>query len=410
MLPPLAGLLHPSFLRLVTTWIENSADAPLTLNFSFGGVEAYDPIREDILHRVISQSARWKEIAIKLHIIGDGLVGFEAPITIRCSPCLTLLKLHMTMLERSPLQFALDLSTCTSTNQETSQLSEIVTSGVLIWRLPEAHHTLHLPNLRNLNFRVDLGTELCSTLRVLSASPNLSSLQIYDDWSALAPSSFPLAQNQDEIPEVTLNNLSSLNLSSYRGAPRYASQTTMMKLIDKLTCPSLGDFNFHTHKLLNAQHWQSFTSFFTRQLPMSGSPLVKLSLYFPGNIDAIPPESLQEHSRALVEMLRLVNKLEYLSLWGFIANDELLGALTILPHTGMNNGSEILCPSLSGLCVFNKVNIGMSEEAAEEMVVSRWESGCRLRRLSLRMPGLRNLGNRSARMKALVQEGLVIYY
>lgn len=30
----------------------------------------------------------------------------------------------------------------------------------------------------------------------------------------------------------------------------------------------------------------------------------------------------------------------------------------------------------------------MSEEAVEEMVVSRWESGCRLGRLALKIPGL----------------------
>lgn len=402
------ALLHPSFLRFVETWISNSADAPLNVDLSVRGAKD-DPVRDSIVGRVLSQSPRWREIAIKLYTNGealDGLVGL--PITVRCSPCLISLRLCIGVSRQRAPHIVLDLSACTDANKERSQLSEISITEDLIWRLPNEHHALHLPNLRVLKFCADMRTELRATHRILSASPNLSSLRIFDGSRSVPPSSPLATEIQDEIHEITLSDLFDLQVSSFRGDD--TANMMSLKLLDRLTSPSLAVFTFHSSQLISPQHLRRFASFFSRKLPLSGSPLVELELVYPENVDAIPHESHHEHSRALLEMLRLLNRLERLYLWGLIANDELLGALTIPHNTRAKNGSsaKVLCPSLSVLFVIGDFNVGLSEDAAEEMVASRWESGYRLRELSLIVPGFKNFGTRSERMKALVKEGLVV--
>lgn len=394
--------LHTSFLRFVELWIKNSRDVPLTVKFRLRGVAEYF-IYSKILDLVFSESHRWKDIL--LHIGVRGLAGSpvttRCPITVRCPPSLKSLYLDLDYYCGYIPYYVIDLSDYTAANEIVAPLRCGLSYQNIKWGLPEKHGTLRLPNLLVLNMNANIGTEL---LAILSASPNLWVLRLID---GLLASPEPVRfEKQAETQEVLLMDLFKLEIVPAHDTD--SEREFKAKIVDFLACPSLRYFTFRG-RLITFQQLRSFTSFFSRQLPASGSRLVALRLFYLHSVDHIPPASHHEHFRALLEMLRLLNSLEVLQLEGFLINNVVLGELTVSRVPGTAGRSEVLCPSLSYLLIAAWENVGVSKEAAEEMVVSRWESGCRLREMSLKMPGFEHFGSYSDRMKALVKEGLVVY-
>ncbi len=298
---------------------------------------------------------------------------------------------------------SLDLSSCVAA----SQLCVLEIDKCVDMVFPEPRDSLYLPNLRTLAFNTDLSTDITDSYALLSACPNIETLRIYGEGKC--------APYQYASYCVILRRLTHLSISA-------STKASAFYVLECLSCPSLRSFSFHAHyeisegkyksgRIVIISHLEIFTSFFIRSAEDSNARLrlTELKLKYHVRSSAIPPESYGRYVVAEKELLSLFDDLEKLYLRGLVISNELVEDLTArADNKEGGRGRALLCPSLSELRLISNETTGLQTERVEEMVVSRWKYTPGLRVAKLRMPGFDDLSRESERVKACVEEGLVI--
>ncbi len=351
---------------------------------------------------------RWKDVQI---VYGAFKSDDPKQIVVRCTLSVTSVELYFTGTSVEPPQVppvVLDLTSCTTASIG-SQLRVLNVCDDVKWLLPERRDGLHLPNLRELSFSTstDPSGDLDDTLAVLSACPNILTLSVSTPCETRS-ASLPSSRNRN--PTVSLPHLTRLMLSIGDGP-------TTHRLLRNLVCPSLRCFivNFSSlavdgsEKLISAQDLHNFANFLS--LADRHPPLAELR-FLCYTISPTTTESYSERAAALRNLLSILNGLERLTIWGLAIDNEFIESLVIrTEEAGTEKGegsSTSICPSLSSLSFFLSENPGLPKESVEAMIVSRWKANKTLREVSFLIPGFENLKKESERVKACVDEGMVL--
>ncbi len=259
--------MHPTVLRFVEKWLNNSERAPLKIRLKFQR-DASDLICNELLAMILSQCHRWSEFEIYDSIRVSA--STERTFTVQCMPSAISLRLRFdvwTSLRHQCLAF-LDLSSCTNVGTVPRLRILHARSGVK-WLFPERRIALYLPNLRELSLSSDLGANIDDTIRVLSACPNIETLCI-TVWSTIRTPVPASTDIRSVARTIVLPHLVGLELKSM-------NHSTSHYLLGHLSCPTLQKFDHHEHTdKYNAipQHLHSFAAFLAHGCSASHPPLL----------------------------------------------------------------------------------------------------------------------------------------
>lgn len=376
--------MRASFYRLLSKWFEYSQASPLNIRLYLwhdGNKEDAVIVNRDIIDTTADQHTRLQNI-----IISIGNSSTKRPFTLPFSPSFIslFLTLYPSLEPPEPLfdtKFGAYLdftSAAASTN-----LRELCVSDRVRWSLPKhPRHTLHFPNLTDLDICTDLTGDVDDFYAVLVACPNVVDMTVYARRCVQSSASSTSAHVSSISEAVLLLHLKNLRIYS-------VNRSATTQLLRWLLCPSLRELtvqaasyiidttNFDDHCITPAL-LITYQEFFIR----SKAPLSSLNLYYPST-----PSSYDGLGCTLRNILRPLQTLEKLSLFGVVVDNDLFKEMTI--HDGDRSGDSAICPFLTHFDLYTTdSSLGVQPGAVEEMIRSRRKTSAPLlKSFDIQIPG-----------------------